>query len=104
MLAHDYSQLPVIRGRRETVGSLTDRDIVRFQAASGASWDEVMVGEALPPDAAQYLNAVRPDASVDLVRRMLLPVEVPAVMVTPDGKSTQKPMGIITRADLLQRV
>jgi len=104
MLQHDYSQLPVLHDDQEITGLLTEKDILRFQAHSAGPWDQVMVGEVLPPEAAQQLVTVVPQTTVDCVRSHLVKPEIPAVLVTPDGTRYHLPLGIITRADLLRLV
>jgi predicted transcriptional regulator len=104
MLDKNYSQLPVLRDGQEIIGLLTEKDILRFQAHSAGPWDQVMVGEVLPPEAAQQLVTVVPQTTVDCVRSHLVKPEIPAVLVTPDGTRYHLPLGIITRADLLRLV
>lgn len=97
MLAHDYSQLPVVDEQGALIGLVTDRSILRrLQRERGAADPR-----QIPVEGALVENAMArlaPDAPLVLVARALQNrSEIRCVVVV-----NARPVGIITPADLLR--
>jgi CBS domain-containing protein len=109
MYERAYSQVPVYRGEN-LVGLLTADAIARWlgsvQGSSRQSSDRATVGEALGrAEAGNPFELVRQDASVSEAlalfdRSMLDGSPIEAVLITRDGEAADKPLGIVTAADL----
>lgn len=106
MLRGGYGRLPVLDDGA-IIGVLTEGDVVIAQAQAehaGRRIDAISVQQALPADSAVRLATVRPDAPRDQVLDLLRQPGVIACLVTRDGSLRQRPLGIITHADLLYRL
>lgn len=106
MLRAGFSRLPVLRSG-SVVGLLTERDLVAAEAAGerkGRGTEGLSVGAALPPNARRRVALVAATASYDVVVEALRRPGVEALIVTSDGRRGQKPLGIITHADVLYRM
>lgn len=107
MIRGGYGRLPVLRGNRQIIGLLAERDLVVAQAAAergNRRFGDLTVADALPPDAMDRIVIVAPDASREQVADALAQGGVIACLVTPDGDAEEPPLGIITHADLLYRM
>ena len=106
-LVAGYGRLPVLNRRGLLEGLLTERDVMvaQFQAErAGRSLAEVRAAEVLPPDALDRVVIAGPDATRDDVIELLRRFGVVACLVTPSGAADERPVGIITHADLLYRM
>lgn len=106
MLREGLGRLPVLRDGHTLVGLLTERDIVVAEADAerrGGSIEGVKVQDALPADSRQRLATIGADASYEAVVDALRTPGVQALLVTRDG-GANRPLGIITHADLLYRL
>jgi CBS domain-containing protein len=104
MLREGYGRLPVLRDGGGIVGLLTERDVVLAQSLAertGRTLAGLTVGEALPEDAVERLALAAPEASLEEVTALLRRTGVVACLVTPHGRREERPVGIITHADLL---
>ena len=100
MLKHRYHQLVVVDERGGALDVLTDRDIVVWDARSAR--DDLTVG-ALVEKRGYLAAAFLPrQALLDDAIDALQDDRVVAVILTEHGKSGQRPLGILTRGDLLR--
>ena len=107
MLREGYGRLPVLRDGAGVVGLLIERDVVAAQARverAGGSLAQLSVADALPADAAARCAFVGPDATREEIVDVLRAPGVIACLVTPHGTPTERPIGIITHADLLYQM
>jgi CBS domain-containing protein len=107
MLSGGYGRLPVLDDGAGVVGLLIERDVVIAQAQAeraGRALGGLSVADALPADAGERLVFAAPDAARDIILEQLRRPGVVACLVTPDGSANQRPIGIITAADLLYRM
>lgn len=107
VVTEGYGRLPVLNRRGLLEGLLTERDVMvaQFQAErAGRSLAEVRAAEVLPPDALDRVVIAGPDATRDDVIELLRRFGVVACLVTPSGAADERPVGIITHADLLYRM
>jgi len=104
MVPNDYSQLPVLR-EGKVVGLFTERDLAYARAQhelTDTDLTESQVRKHIEPNSLKRVRFVRRGAPVDEVRRILAgDRSIDAVLVTENGKDTERPMKIITRWDLL---
>jgi CBS domain-containing protein len=102
-----FGRLPVVDAAGRIAGLLTERDVMVAQALAergGRPLVQLTVADALPPDAADRLVVTSPEASRDDVVELLRRQGVVACLVTPTGAADERPVGIITHADLLYRM
>lgn len=108
MLEEGYGRLPVLRDGDGVVGLLIERDLVVAQTEAeetNMALDTITIAEVLPNDAAaDRVVLVAPDASHDTVAALLKRAGVVACVVTHSGAKHERPLGIITHADLLYRM
>lgn len=107
MLRKGYGRLPVLRDNGSVAGLLTERDVVVAQAQDGPgrqAFASLTVADALPANALERVAFAAPNASRDQILGLLRRTNVAACLVTPDGLPDQPPIGIITHADLLDRM
>lgn len=107
MLVGGYGRLPVLEGGDGIVGLLTERDVVAAQAAaeqSGRPFADLRVSDALPDEARERVALVAPGTPRALVAEQLRQPGIVACLVTPNGLASERPVGIITHADLLLRM
>ncbi|MEN9937953.1 MAG: hypothetical protein RLZZ387_4532 [Chloroflexota bacterium] len=107
LLDEGYGRLPVLDGGGRLVGLLTERDVMVAQAhaeRNGGTIAKRTAGDSLPPDALDRVIIAAPDASRNDVVELLRRFGVVAVLVTPTGAPDERPVGIITHADLLYRM
>lgn len=104
MVSNEYSQLPVVRGGR-VIGLFTERDLAYAEAQhelTDANLTESQVKDYLEPDSLKRIRFARRNAPADEVRRILAgDRSIDIVLVTENGKNTERPIKIITRWDLL---
>lgn len=109
MLRVGFSRLPVLRDG-VVVGLLTERDIVaaEAQAESGSGRiDQLTVAAALPhktQKGPRRFLVIAAHAPYDEVLNALRRSGIEALIVTADGRASQRPVGIITHADVLYRL
>lgn len=103
MLRERFGRLPVLRDDT-VVGLLTERDLVAAGLIPGGRADGLTVAEALPAQAARRFAVVPADAGYAEVIAALRRPGVDALIVTRDGRRAQRPLGIITHADVLYRM
>lgn len=107
VLNEGYGRLPVLDADGQIVGLLTERDVMVAQFGaerSGTPLAALTAADALPPDALDRVVIAPPDALRDDVVELLRRHGVVACLVTPTGASDERPVGIITHADLLYRM
>lgn len=107
MLREGYGRLPVLHDDAGVVGMLIERDVVAAQAQverAGGSLAQLSVADALPADAGERCAFVGPDATRAEIVDVLRAPGVVACLVTPHGLPTERPLGIITHADLLYQM
>jgi CBS domain-containing protein len=93
MLKDGYGRLPVLGDTGGLAGLLTERDIVAAQARAERA------GRSLG-----RIALVAPDTTRDAVVELLRRPDVIACLVTATGAADERPIGIITHADLLYRM
>ncbi|MBX0329751.1 CBS domain-containing protein [Oscillochloris sp. ZM17-4] len=103
MLREGFGQLPVLR-EGAVVALLTERDLVAADMIPGGRANGMTVGEALSAQSRRRLGVIAADASHAAVVEALRRPGVAALIVTRDGKRAQRPLGIITHADVLYRM
>lgn len=106
MLRDGFGRLPVLRDGA-VVALLTERDLVAAEAGAeraGGLIDGLSVAQALPAGARKRVAVVAADAPYDAVLDALRRPGVEALIVTRDGARGQRPIGIITPADVLYRM
>ncbi len=103
MLREGFGRLPVTRDDT-VVALLTERDLVVADMIPGGGAAGLTVGAALPPQARRRFGVVSADASHAAVVEALRRPGVEALIVTADGRRNQRPLGIITHADVLYRM
>jgi CBS domain-containing protein len=103
MLREGFGRLPVLRGDT-VVALLSERDLVVADMIPGGQADGMTVVEALPPQSRRRFGVVAADASSAAVVEALRRPGVEALIVTRDGRRDQRPLGIITHADVLYRM
>ncbi|NOK58628.1 MAG: CBS domain-containing protein [Chloroflexi bacterium AL-W] len=107
MLEEGYGRLPVLRDGDGVVGLLIERDLVVAQTEAeeaNMALDTITIAEVLPNDAADRVVLVAPDTSREAVAALLKRAGVVACVVTHSGAKHERPLGIITHADLLYRM
>lgn len=106
MLRDGFGRLPVLR-EGAVVALLTERDLVAAEAGaerSGGLIDGLTVAQALPASARRRVAVVAAAAPYEAVLEALRRPGVEALIVTRDGARGQRPLGIITPADVLYRM
>ncbi len=107
MIRGGYGRLPVLRNGDGIVGLLIERDVVVAQALSeqsGKNMADLTVGDALPEHTSERIALVAPDTMREQVVDLLRRPGVVICLVTPHGNADERPIGIITHADLLYRM
>ena len=107
MVRGGYSRLPVLDASNEIVGLLTERDIVITLADADTAKtriDTLSVDDAFSKDARERVIFLPPDAPQQSAIDALRETGVVAVLVTASGTPANRPMGIVTHADLLYRM
>lgn len=107
MLRKGYGRLPVLRTDGSVAGLLTERDVVVVQAEEGHSrqiFASLTVADALPTNTLERVVFAAPTATRDQVIELLRRPDVSVCLVTPNGQPDRPPIGIITHADLLDRM
>jgi CBS domain-containing protein len=107
MLRERFARLPVLDVTGHVTALLVERDIVAAQAQAeqqNADTDQATVADILPKQARRRLRLIAPDAPYDTVIETLRRPGIEALIVTNRGRRDQKPLGIITHADVLYRL
>lgn len=105
MVRGGYGRLPVIDDDGRVIGLLTERDIViGLGEGTNRGLQNLTVRDTHLRDADERVVFLHPNASRDEAAAALREPHVVAVLVTPNGTPNQRPIGIITAADLLYRV
>jgi predicted transcriptional regulator len=107
MLRAKFGRLPVLKDGK-VIGLLTERDIVAAEAAvengNGDGRISMTVEEAMPIEARKRFRCISEGAALQELTAALRHSNVEALIVTPDGRPDQQPVGIITANDLLYRL
>lgn len=104
MLREGFGQLPVLNDNR-VVALLTERDLVAADAlAERGKAGKPSVGAALSPQARKRFAVIAADATMEAIVDALRRPGIAALIVTRDGQREQRPLGIITHADVLYRM
>jgi CBS domain-containing protein len=104
MLGHGYNQLVVVNEGGGLVDLLTERDLVAAEArvdldGNGAS---LTVAEAIAERGRPAVAMMSPHGSVAEAVEALRDERVGAVVITARGRLGEKPLGILTRGDVLK--
>lgn len=102
MLDQGYKQLIVVDQRGGVIDLLTERDIIVLEAASDIDGSVLTVGEAIAQRG--YLATVLLPArgAAQEAVNALRDERITAVVLTEQGKPGERPLGIITRGDVLK--
>jgi CBS domain-containing protein len=102
MLDHGYNQLIVVDGRGGVIDLLTERDIVVLEAEGTIDGSGLTVSEAIQkrdhPAAALLSTHSAAQEAINALRDE----QIIAVVLTENGKQGERPLGIITRGDVLK--
>ena len=106
MVRGGYGRLPVVGQNNGVHGLLVERDIVLAltQTENNGGISGLSVGDVLPQNALERVVCLAPNAPREAVADALREPGVIACLVTPNGTPNQRPIGIITHADLLYRM
>lgn len=102
LLELGHRQLIAVDAQRRLVDLLTYRDVVAIEGAPGSNGVDVTVGEALKSRDYCAAAAVPRDISIAEVADILIDERISAAVVTEHGRLGERPLGIITRGDLLR--
>lgn len=102
MLSHRYSQVVVVDERGGALDVLTDRDIVVWDARGDADQDDVTVGELVGQRGYLAAAFLPRQALLDDAMQALQDDRLVAAILTEHGNPGQRPLGILTRGDLLR--
>jgi CBS domain-containing protein len=106
LLEHRYDQLVVVDARGGVVDLLTDRDIVVIESRGDIDGEDstMTVADAIRerghPAVALLPRSCSASEAVDALREE----SIGAVVITEHGKTGERPLGIITRKDVLRAV
>ena len=106
MVRGGYGRLPVIEETGRVIGLLTERDILigLSDTATRGGLNALTVAEAYLRDDLERIVFLPPTAAIEAATASLRESHVVAILVTPDGTPAQRPIGIVTPADLLYRM
>lgn len=104
MLEHGYNQLVVTDERGGVLDLLTERDLVSAEAGADLDGDEhlLTVAEVIANRGYPAVALLPRTAAVDEVVAALRDEPIGAVVVTENGRACERPLGIITRGDVLK--
>jgi len=102
MLDHGYKQLIVVDERGGVLDLLTEHDIVVLEAEGNIDGSGLAVGDAIErrghPATALLSTHSAAQEAIDALRDE----QINAVVLTEHGKQGERPLGIITRGDVLK--
>jgi CBS domain-containing protein len=102
LLALGHRQLIAVDEHRRLVDLLTYRDIVAVEGAPGTDGSDVTVEDAVKSRDYCAAAAVPRNVSIAEVADILVDERISAAIVTEHGRIGERPLGIITRGDLLR--
>jgi predicted transcriptional regulator len=102
MLDHGYKQLIVVDERGGVIDLLTERDIVVLEAEENIDGSDLTVGEAIGRRGYMAAALLPTGSAAQEAVNALRDEQVKAVVLTEHGKPGQRPLGIITRGDVLK--
>lgn len=102
LLALGHRQLIAVDEQRRLVDLLTYRDIVAVEGAPGTDGSDVTVADAVKSRDYCAAAAVPRNVSIAEVADILVDERISAAVVTEHGRLGERPLGIITRGDLLR--
>lgn len=108
LMLHDgFGRIPVLRAGDGVIGLLLAGDVVAAQSRierAGGSLSNLTAADALPRDGAERVALAGPETSREQIVELLRRPAVVACLITPGGTAAERPIGIITHADLLYRM
>lgn len=102
MLDHGYKQLIVVDQRGGVIDLLTERDIIVLEAASDIDDSDLTVGEAIAQRGYPATVLLPAGSAAQEAINALRDERIRAVVLTEHGKQGERPLGIITRGDVLK--
>ena len=102
MLDHGYNQLIVVDGRGGVIDLLTERDIVVLEAEGTIDGSGLTVSEAIGRRGHSAAALLPTDSAAQEAINALRDERINAVVLTESGKPGERPLGIITRGDVLK--
>jgi CBS domain-containing protein len=104
MLAHGYNQIVVVNGRGGVVDLLTQRDLVAADAGADLDGDgnDLTVGDVISQRGHSAVALLPRTAAIDDVIAALRDEATGGVVVTEHGRAGERPLGIVTRGDVLK--
>ncbi len=102
MLDHGYNQLIVVDERGGVIDLLTDRDIVVLEAEGTVDGSGLTVGEAIGQRGHLATTLLSTHSAAQEAINALRDEQINAVVLTENGKPGERPLGIITRRDVLK--
>lgn len=104
LLERRYDQLVVVDERGGVVDLLTDRDVVLIEARGDIDGDDaaMTVADAIALRGYSAIALLAKDSSAGEAVDALQDERTSAVVLTEHGRAGEKPLGIITRGDILK--
>ena len=102
MLDHGYNQLIVVDERGGVIDLLTERDIVVLEAEGNIDGSGLTVGEAIAKRGHTATALLATHSAAQEAINALRNEQINAVVLTENGKPGERPLGIITRGDVLK--
>jgi len=102
MLDHGYNQLIVVDQRGGVIDLLTERDIVVLEAEANIDGSDLTVEEAITRRGHSAVAVLPTGSAAQEAVHALRDEQVNAVVLTENGKLGERPLGIITRGDVLK--
>ncbi len=102
MLDHGYNQLIVVDERGGVIDLLTERDIVVLEAEGNIDDSGLTVGDAIQRRGHLAVALLSTHGAAQEAIEALRDEQINAVVLTEHGKQGQRPLGIITRGDVLK--
>lgn len=102
MLDHGYNQLIVVDERGGVIDLLTERDIVVLEAEDNVDGTGLTVGEAIRQRGHLATALLSTHSAAQEAINALRDEQINAVVLTENGKPGERPLGIITRGDVLK--
>lgn len=102
MLEHGYNQLIVVDERGGVIDLLTERDIVVFDADDNSNGSGLTVADAIGKRSHLATALLPTHGAAQEAIDALRDERINAVVLTENGKQGERPLGIITRGDVLK--
>jgi predicted transcriptional regulator len=102
MIDHGYNQLIVVDQRGGVIDLLTERDIVVLEAEDDIDGTERTVSEAISQRGYMAAVLLSVHSAAQEAVTALRDEHINAVVLTENGKQGERPLGIITRGDVLK--